>query len=56
MVGDSSSGPPGSPPVALTASQWLQLDVYGFVLIDGVLKRRGDQAHERCFVPSKDGA
>jgi Phytanoyl-CoA dioxygenase (PhyH) len=38
MVGDSSSSQPGSPPVALTASQWLQLDVYGFVLIDGVLK------------------
>ena len=37
MVGDSISGSPGSPPVALTASQWLQLDVYGFVLIDDVL-------------------
>jgi Phytanoyl-CoA dioxygenase (PhyH) len=38
MVGDSSSSQPGSPPLALTASQWLQLDVYGLVLIDGFLK------------------
>ncbi len=37
MVGDSISGQSGSPPVALTASQWLQFDVYGFVLIDDVL-------------------